>query len=148
MNERHAGAPGQVKEVTSLANPLIKDIKALAQKKFRDQQNAFMAEGLKLVIDCAHGAAYNIAPDKRGHVHDAKRVVWLQKHLRALSRAIDDGVPVRAYHCWSLLDNFEWAEGYTQRFGLVHVDFERGQKRTVKDSGEWYAKMIAANRVI
>ncbi len=51
MNERHIGAPGQVKEVTSLANPLIKDIKALAQKKFRDQQNAFMAEGLKLVID-------------------------------------------------------------------------------------------------
>jgi TrmH family RNA methyltransferase len=51
MNERHPGAPGQVKEVTSLANPLVKDIKALAQKKFRDQQNAFMAEGLKLVID-------------------------------------------------------------------------------------------------
>lgn len=51
MNERHAGAPGQVKEVTSLANPLVKDIKALAQKKFRDQQNAFMAEGLKLIID-------------------------------------------------------------------------------------------------
>lgn len=51
MNERHAGAPGQVKEVTSLANPLVKDIKALALKKFRDQQNAFMAEGLKLVID-------------------------------------------------------------------------------------------------
>ena len=51
MNERHAGAPGQVKEVTSLANPLVKDIKALALKKFRDQQNAFMAEGLKLLID-------------------------------------------------------------------------------------------------
>ncbi|RUX09826.1 RNA methyltransferase [Mesorhizobium sp. M8A.F.Ca.ET.059.01.1.1] len=51
MNERHAGAPGQVKEVTSLANPLVKDIKALALKKFREQQNAFMAEGLKLVID-------------------------------------------------------------------------------------------------
>ncbi|MBZ9977527.1 TrmH family RNA methyltransferase [Mesorhizobium sp. BR-1-1-10] len=51
MNERHAGAPGQVKEVTSLANPLVKDIKVLALKKFRDQQNAFMAEGLKLVID-------------------------------------------------------------------------------------------------
>ncbi|TGS44771.1 MULTISPECIES: RNA methyltransferase [unclassified Mesorhizobium] len=51
MNERHAGAPGQVKEVTSLANPLVKDIKALALKKFRDQQNAFMAEGLKLIID-------------------------------------------------------------------------------------------------
>src|SRR4029079_521421 len=51
MNERHVGAPGQVKEVTSLANPLIKDIKALALKKFRDQQNAFLAEGLKLIID-------------------------------------------------------------------------------------------------
>ncbi|AZO11476.1 MULTISPECIES: RNA methyltransferase [unclassified Mesorhizobium] len=51
MHERHAGAPGQVKEVTSLANPLVKDIKALALKKFRDQQNAFLAEGLKLVID-------------------------------------------------------------------------------------------------
>jgi len=95
-----------------------------------------------------NGAAYNIAPDKQGHIHDAKRIVWLQKHLRELSRAIGDGVPVRAYHCWSLLDNFEWGEGYTQRFGLVHVDFEHGQKRTVKDSGEWYAKMIAANRVI
>jgi len=51
MSERHVGAPGQVKEVTSLANPLVKDIKALALKKFRDQQSAFMAEGLKLVID-------------------------------------------------------------------------------------------------
>ena len=95
-----------------------------------------------------NGAAYNATPDKDGHIHDAKRIVWLQKHLRELSRAIADGVPVRAYHCWSLLDNFEWGEGYTQRFGLVHVDFKNGQKRTVKDSGNWYAKVIAANRVV
>ena len=95
-----------------------------------------------------NGAAYNVAPDKHGHVHDRKRIVWLQKHLAELSRAIRDGVPVRAYHCWSLLDNFEWAEGYTQRFGLVYVDFKNRQQRTVKDSGKWYAKVIAANRVI
>jgi len=95
-----------------------------------------------------NGAAYNVMPDEHGHVHDRKRIVWLQKHLAELSRAIRDGVPVRAYHCWSLLDNFEWAEGYTQRFGLVYVDFKNRQQRTVKDSGKWYAKVIAANRVI
>lgn len=95
-----------------------------------------------------NGAAYNVMPDQYGHVHDKKRIVWLQKHLVELSRAIRDGVPVRAYHCWSLLDNFEWAEGYTQRFGLVYVDFKSRQQRTIKDSGAWYAKVIAANRVI
>jgi beta-glucosidase len=95
-----------------------------------------------------NGAAYNDAPDAQGRIHDTRRIVWLQKHLRELSRAIADGVPVRAYHCWSLMDNFEWGEGYSQRFGLVYVDFKNGQKRTVKDSGTWYAKVIAANRVV
>lgn len=103
----------------------------------------------KLPIEITeNGAAYNTAPDDHGHVHDRKRIVWLQKHLRELSRAIRDGVPVRAYHCWSLLDNFEWGEGYAQRFGLVYVDFKNRQQRTVKDSGTWYAKVIAANRVV
>jgi beta-glucosidase len=95
-----------------------------------------------------NGAAYNTLPDNAGHVADEKRIVWLRKHLRELSRAIADGAPVRAYHCWSLLDNFEWGEGYTQRFGLVYVDFKDGQKRTIKDSGNWYARVIAANRVV
>jgi beta-glucosidase len=94
-----------------------------------------------------NGAAYNTAPDQQGHVHDRKRIVWLHRHLRELARAIHDGVPVRAYHCWSLLDNFEWGEGYTQRFGLIFVDFKNRQQRTVKDSGNWYARVIAANRV-
>lgn len=108
---------------------------------------AVHAEHLPIEIT-ENGAAYNITPDRQGHIHDSKRIVWLQKHLRELARAIQDGVPVRAYHCWSLLDNFEWAEGYSQRFGLVYVDFKNRQRRTVKDSGLWYARVIAANRVI
>ncbi|HZP67509.1 MAG TPA: GH1 family beta-glucosidase [Rudaea sp.] len=95
-----------------------------------------------------NGAAYNARPDAAGHVRDAKRIAWLRRHLGELARAIAAGAPVRAYHCWSLLDNFEWAEGYTQRFGLVYVDFENGQKRLIKDSGHWYRRVIAANRVV
>ncbi len=60
----------------------------------------------------------------------------------ALGRAMLHSVNVRAYHHWSLLDNFEWAEGYAQRFGLTYVDF-RTQKRTIKDSGHWYAKLAS-----
>ncbi len=92
------------------------------------------------------GAAYNNAPGADGQVHDAARIAWLHAHLLELHHAMREGVPVRAYHCWSLLDNFEWAEGYSQRFGLVHVDFKT-LKRTVKDSALWFAKVIAANAI-
>ncbi|HKE96320.1 MAG TPA: GH1 family beta-glucosidase [Povalibacter sp.] len=95
-----------------------------------------------------NGASYNTAPDARGEVHDSKRIAYLRSHLQELSRAIHDGARVRAYHCWSLMDNFEWAYGYTQRFGLAHVDFAGSQKRTIKDSGQWYAQVAAANRVV
>jgi beta-glucosidase len=94
-----------------------------------------------------NGASYNTAPDARGRVHDAARIEYLRGHLQAAARAIRDGVPIRAYHCWSLLDNFEWAQGYSQRFGIVHVDFANGQRRTIKDSGLWYAGVAATNRV-
>jgi beta-glucosidase len=63
--------------------------------------------------------------------------------VTAVAEAVERGVDVRGYYCWSLLDNFEWAEGYTQRFGLVHVDYET-QKRTPKRSFQWYADLIAA----
>ena len=93
-----------------------------------------------------NGAAYNTAPGMDGHVHDRARIAWVRAHLLELSRAIRDGVPVRAYHHWSLLDNFEWADGYSQRFGLVYVDFKT-QKRIPKDSAQWFAKVIAENGV-
>src|SRR5579863_7318863 len=92
------------------------------------------------------GAAYNNLPDAHGVVHDAQRIAYLRAHLRELARAIRDGAPIRAYHAWSLLDNFEWAEGYSQRFGLAYVDFKTLQ-RIVKESGRWYAKLAAENRL-
>lgn len=66
--------------------------------------------------------------------------------LAELARAIADGARVRAYHAWSLLDNFEWAEGHTERYGLIYTDF-RSQERTIKDSGYWYGRVAASNRL-
>jgi beta-glucosidase len=81
-----------------------------------------------------------VAPD--GHVHDAARIDYLDGHLRALRQAIDEGVDVRGYFVWSLLDNFEWVEGYHQRFGLVRVDYDT-QRRTPKDSFFWLQSALA-----
>ena len=94
-----------------------------------------------------NGAAFNTAPDDTGRIKDVSRIDYLRSHLAAVAKAIAEGAPVRAFHYWSLLDNFEWAEGYSQRFGIVHVDFANQQKRTIKDSGLWYAKVAAANRI-
>nr|WP_307844309.1 GH1 family beta-glucosidase [Actinospica acidithermotolerans] len=80
-----------------------------------------------------------------GAVHDAARIEYLESHINALYRAIEAGVDVRGYLTWSLLDNFEWAEGYSQRFGLVRVDFET-LRRIPKDSYHWYRAALAAQR--
>jgi beta-glucosidase len=90
------------------------------------------------------GCSYGDAPDARGIVDDQRRINFCRGYIRALANAIRDGADVRGYHAWSLLDNFEWADGYTQRFGLVYVDYNT-QKRTVKESGKWYAKVARAN---
>jgi beta-glucosidase len=79
-----------------------------------------------------------------GRVEDFERVAYLRAHLTAVHRAIADGVPVRGYFAWSLLDNFEWAEGYAKRFGLAFVDYGT-QRRVVKRSGEFYASVTTAN---
>jgi beta-glucosidase len=82
-----------------------------------------------------------------GQVHDAPRIDFTARYLRELRRAIADGTPVRAYFHWSLLDNFEWAQGYKDRFGMVFVDFPT-QKRILKDSARWYRDVIASNGTI
>jgi beta-glucosidase len=88
-----------------------------------------------------NGSCYDdeVAPD--GAVHDEDRRRYLERHLAALRGAIESGVPVKGYFAWSLVDNFEWAEGYLRRFGLIHVDYAT-QRRTLKDSGKWYRDFL------
>jgi beta-glucosidase len=93
-----------------------------------------------------NGCCYLDSPDDSGHVSDDRRTAFHREHLAELARAIADGANVRAYHAWSLVDNFEWSDGYSQRYGLTYVDF-RNQRRTVKDSGLWYGRVAAANRL-
>ena len=79
-----------------------------------------------------------------GRVHDPNRQNFLDLYISALQRANDDGADVRGYFLWTFLDNFEWDKGYTERFGIVYVDFKT-QKRIVKDSAFWYQKIIESN---
>jgi beta-glucosidase len=92
------------------------------------------------------GCSYGDGPDASGSIHDSRRIAYHRQYLAALARSMADGADVRGYHAWSLLDNFEWADGFSQRFGLAYVDFKT-LKRTLKDSGLWYAKVAAENRV-
>jgi beta-glucosidase len=100
-----------------------------------------------------NGCAYNDGPFAQGRIanrkinerqivgkkiNDARRVDYHRSYLSELARAMSDGADVRGYHAWSLMDNFEWAEGFSQRFGLTYVDYQT-QKRTIKASGTWYA---------
>jgi beta-glucosidase len=91
-----------------------------------------------------NGAAYSDGPGADEGVHDQRRVEYYDAHLRAVASAMEQGADVHGYFAWSLLDNFEWAWGYSQRFGLVHVDYET-QRRTPKASALWYRDVARAN---
>ena len=91
-----------------------------------------------------NGACYNMGPDANGVVDDQPRLDYIADHLSALAGSIEEGIPLKGYFAWSLMDNFEWAEGYKMRFGLVHVDYET-QERTIKASGHWYADVARAH---
>jgi beta-glucosidase len=92
------------------------------------------------------GCAYDDTVDTSGEIHDDRRICYHREYISALARAMSEGADVRSYHAWSLMDNFEWAEGYSQRFGLAYVDFKT-QHRTIKDSGRWYANVAGQNRI-
>jgi beta-glucosidase len=82
-----------------------------------------------------------------GHIEDTDRVMYLRNHLTHLHRAASEGYPIKGYFLWSLMDNFEWADGYSKRFGIHYVDFKT-QKRTPKLSAEWYREVIQRNAVV
>ena len=88
-----------------------------------------------------NGACYDDVVEDDGAVHDVERRRYFMRHLAALRGAVKDGTPVKGYFAWSLLDNFEWSEGYARRFGLVHVDYATQQRR-LKDSARWYQAFL------
>lgn len=104
-------------------------------KKFNEYK------GIKKIIITENGAAF---PDtlSNGKVYDIKRTHYIQDHLEQILKARKDGLNVEGYFVWSLTDNFEWAEGYNARFGLIHVDFET-QQRTIKNSGLWFKDFLS-----
>lgn len=91
-----------------------------------------------------NGLALTDSISADGLVHDEQRVEYLRSFIPSVGRAIAEGIPVLGYQHWSIMDNFEWGEGYTPRFGLIYIDYKT-QKRTIKDSGYEYAKIIRAN---
>ena len=99
-------------------------------------------EGIRKIIITENGAAF---PDTvtNGKVYDIKRTHFIQDHLEQILKAKEEGLNVDGYFVWSLTDNFEWAEGYNARFGLIHVDFET-QKRTIKQSGLWFGEFLSS----
>ena len=93
-----------------------------------------------------NGCSFADGPGPDGRVHDDRRTQFLQGYIGQVGRAIEEGADVRGYYCWTLIDNFEWAAGTSQRFGIVHVDFDT-QKRTIKDSGYWMRDLIKAGQI-
>lgn len=105
----------------------------------------FLTERYKTpFIVTENGMAGLDAPSLDGKVHDEVRKDFLHRYLKGYKRAADEGIDILGYFQWSLMDNFEWAFGYSRRFGLVHVDYET-QKRIVKDSGWWYKEVMEQN---
>lgn len=94
-----------------------------------------------------NGACYNMGLNEAGICDDQPRLDYVEAHLAELTTVIDQGIPVLGYFLWSLMDNYEWAEGYGMRFGIVHVDYDT-QVRTVKKSGEWYKELVGRHRAI
>ncbi len=99
------------------------------------------------ILICENGAVYGDEPGPDGRVRDRRRIRFLHDHLAAVHDAIEQGAPVVGYCHWSFIDNFEWALGYAQRFGLVHVDYDT-LERTVKDSGRYYSELVRANALV
>ncbi|WP_029067413.1 family 1 glycosylhydrolase [Lachnobacterium bovis] len=105
----------------------------------------FLSEKYKLPLYITeNGMACHDSISADGKVHDPNRITFLDSYISAMQQASDDGADVRGYFLWSILDNFEWANGFDERFGIVYVDY-RNQKRIIKDSAFWYKNVIESN---
>jgi beta-glucosidase len=93
-----------------------------------------------------NGCSSDDVPNAEGRIEDTDRVMYLRNHITNVQRAAAEGYPIKGYFLWSLLDNFEWGDGYSKRFGIHYVDFKT-LKRTPKLSAEWYRNVIARNAV-
>ena len=102
---------------------------------------------VKEIYITENGTSSTDKPEADGRIDDLDRVMFLRQYLAQLRRATSEGVPVRGYFVWSLLDNFEWADGYTTRFGLHYVDYKT-LKRTPKLSASFYKKVIERNALV
>jgi beta-glucosidase len=122
-------------------------LKTLPQSILWGTRFAQEVYGAKAIYITENGYGAVEQPDKRGEIIDLHRRDYLRQYLLELHRAIAAGVPVRGYFCWSFMDNFEWADGYSIRFGIVHTDYKT-QKRTPKLSARWYSSVIQENRVL
>jgi beta-glucosidase len=102
-------------------------------------------DGVEMYIT-ENGCAYEDVLTEDGQVHDAARTEYLRLHFAAAHRAIEEGVSLKGYFVWSFMDNFEWAYGYSRRFGITYVDYAT-QQRYLKDSAKYVAEVAAANAV-
>ncbi len=141
----------------AIRSPLLPALPATAPGEVTGMGWAVRPDGLRDVLGFVHsrtgdlplyitenGSAYPL--DRTDPTHDPERRSYLRRHLEAVHGAIADGVPVQGYFAWSLLDNFEWAYGYSERFGIVHVDFET-QERRIRDSGRFFAEVARTGRI-
>ncbi|WP_018247646.1 GH1 family beta-glucosidase [Orenia marismortui] len=92
-----------------------------------------------------NGAAFDDEISEDGRVHDQERINYLKSHFQRAYKTIKEGVPLKGYYVWSLMDNFEWAYGYDKRFGIIYIDYNKDRKRILKDSAYWYQNVIANN---
>ncbi|HEY7349824.1 MAG TPA: GH1 family beta-glucosidase [Ktedonobacterales bacterium] len=99
----------------------------------------------RLILVTENGAAFDDQWDGRNHIPDKRRVHYLSEHIHVLEESLRQEIPLGGYFAWSLMDNFEWVDGYSQRYGLVYVDYLT-QRRIIKESGRWYAAFIAAQK--
>jgi len=138
--------------------PHTKQVKATTRKNKTDIGWEIGAHGLSELLTQVYeryelppvyitenGACYNTGLSADGKVHDEARTAYFEEHLAECAKVLEAGIDMRGYFAWSLMDNFEWAEGYKMRFGLVHVDFDT-QVRTIKDSGYWYSELAQTHR--